>query len=123
MFVLLFSTLAFGDEAVRVDPDVLPADWILDLVLYLVSIPTVGPALKTAFEWVAALSVITTVLCGAAIVTLKTLSPLLTKLGLDEKAKLIEEKGAKVIYWLKFVSLFNAKAPTKTAGQIVADKK
>jgi hypothetical protein len=123
MFILLFSTLAFADEAVRVDPDILPPIWILDLMMWLNSIPTVGPVLKLIVEWAGALAVISTTLCGAAILSLKALNELLPKFGLADKAKLIDAKSQKVIYWLKYVSLFNAKLPSKTAGQIVAEKK
>jgi hypothetical protein len=122
MFVLLLSTIAMGDEAVRVDRDLLPPDWMLDVVIYLNSLPGIGPALKTIFEWIAALSVITTRLCATAILTLRTLAPLLRSTGLINAAVLVETHGPKVVYWLKYVSLFNAKK-SKTAGEIVAEKK
>lgn len=118
---LLFASVGFAEEAVRVDPDILPPLWILDLVMILNDIPTIGPILKTIFEWTAALAVITTALCGAAILSLKTLSAVLPKMGLADKAAELEKKSAKIIYALKYVSLFNAKG--KTAGEILAEKK
>jgi hypothetical protein len=113
MFVLLLTSVGMADEAVRVDPDILPATWILDLVIMLNDIPTVGPWLKTVFEWAAALAIVSTALCGAAIASLKALNAVAPKLGLEAKAKLIDEKSAKVIYWLKYVSLFNASKTEK----------
>lgn len=121
-FILLLASVGMADEAIRIDPDILPPLWILDLVIFLNDIPTVGPILKSVFEWAAALAVVSTALCGAAIVSLKALSPLLLKFGLTDKAAALEKNSAKVIYWLKYISLFNATKP-KTAGQIVAEKK
>ncbi len=87
--------------------------WFQDLLTYLREVPAIGPWVSWAFEWASALSVVVTAFAGATIVSLKALSKVLKGAKLLELAVKVELWAAPVIYWLKYVTVFNAQKEDK----------
>ena len=102
------ATLAPDPDWVPVDPIFVPPEWFESFLLMLKSLPTIGPVIVKASQWFGVLVTVTTSLTVAVISLVNGAAAIANKLGKPEISKKIEEKAAKIIYWLKYVSAFNA---------------
>lgn len=102
LLVSLFPMIAFAEE-----PQVPEAlGWLLGL---LSGIPSVGPYIMVGAQWAGALVLALTALSGAMMGLAAALELALHKMGYQEKAEKIKGMLDKVIYYLKYLSMFNAK--------------
>lgn len=90
-----------------------PADWIKTAIVFVYQIPYVGPVVLLIFKWITALLTIVTGLCGFLLISFKALSGVLSTVKLVEWAQAVTDfkDNSKVMYWLKYISAFNAPAP------------
>lgn len=113
LFALLFFTeVALAQAAI--DPIFIPPSWLQDLLLAVKSLPIVGPYVVEFFKWIGVVSVILTSLCASILTILKALSGALKLAKLDELAAKVEAfQSSKIIFWLKYLSNFNAQKAVK----------
>lgn len=86
-----------------------PPSWLQTVVLSVKSMPLVGPYVVMGLQWLGVLLSILTALCAFALAVLKALSTVLSAAQMAEialKIKALEK--SKVMYWLKYLSAFNA---------------
>lgn len=95
-----------------------PPTWAQDLMVDAESLPIVGPIISKILLYLGIFCSILTVLACAVLSVLNILMKSLQLSGLaNAAAAVLNFKNGKIMYWLKFFSMFNAKAPapTKTA--------
>ncbi len=105
--LLLFPVLALADDV----PNVLPPDIIVQLLTFLQSVPYVGPVLVVALKWVAIVAPIMTALslCVQAVLAIPEVAARFS--GAHELGDKIKYWSDKVVYWLSYFSIRNAKKP------------
>jgi hypothetical protein len=92
-----------------------PPVWAEQLIVAAEKLPLVGPYVAKALLYLGILSSILTVLVAAILTVLNTLMGSFNLAGLTQAAAWLSKfKDGKVMYWLKFFSVFNAKKPTTT---------
>jgi hypothetical protein len=101
----MFSIPAYA-EIVAAPPGM---EWIGMVLQFLMSVPYVGPILVKILEILSLVSVGMTALSAGVAAFIKGSEGILKLAGAHEKAKMIAEKGEKLLYWLKYFSMFNAK--------------
>lgn len=101
----MFSIPAYA-ELVAAPPGM---EWIGMVLQFLMSVPYVGPILVKALEIMSLISVGMTALSAGLAAFIKGSEGILKLAGAHEKAKWISEKGEKILYWFKYLSMFNAK--------------
>lgn len=122
--ILLFAVVLIGEVALAqdvvmapipiIDPIFIPPSWLQDLMLVIKGLPIVGPYVVEAIKWVGVATVIISALTGAVLTVLKALQGALNLAKLEDialKVKAIE--NSKVIFWLKYLSNFNAQKAVK----------
>lgn len=104
------STPVVPTASVVVAEPAAPPAWAQDLIVTAESLPVVGPILSKALLYLGILSSILTVMVGALITVLNTLMGALNLAGLVRIASALAAfRDGRVMYWLKFFSLFNAR--------------
>ena len=91
------------------DESLVPPTWLQDVIVAVKGFPVVGPYLVMLLQWLGVLSAILTALCAFLLISVKAVNNVLNLMKLTEFAAKIAafEKG-KVMYWLKYLSMFNA---------------
>ncbi len=106
-FIFLFPVFAFAQSAVQVDALIAPPEWLASVILFLKSVPYVGPALVVAFKWAGILSGAMTAISLAAISFLRIPELAARWAGAKDLADKIDAVAKKVLPWLKYLSMFN----------------
>jgi hypothetical protein len=89
-----------------------PPVWAQDLLMTAEKLPVVGPILAKVLLWAGIIAGILTTLTGAVLGVVNTLMGVSNASGLTGlAAALANFRNGKVMYWLKFFSLFNAQKP------------
>jgi hypothetical protein len=98
--------------AVAVAEPSAPPQWAQDIIVVAEKLPLVGPIVAKVMLWAGILSGILTTLVGAVLGILQLLLGVFNLTGLVNAAAWIAAfRDGKVMYWLKFFSMFNAKKP------------
>ena len=84
-------------------------EWLGMILQFLLGVPKVGAILVKLLEIMSIVSVGMTALAAAFQAFIKGSEGIAKLAGASEKAKMIAEKGDKVLYWIKYFSMFNAK--------------
>lgn len=115
LVVLVFFTWqVVASEVIPVDPTFAPPAWLQDVLLFLKSMPVVGPYLTEALKWLGVISAVLTTLTAALLSVIKVLTTVLTYAKLPEMAAKLEAfQNSKFIFWLKYFSMFNAQKAIK----------
>lgn len=106
------SGQAPSSPTVAVSEPSAPPQWAQDLMVTAEKLPIVGPFIAKGLLYLGILSAILTSLTTAILMVLNTLLGLFTWAGfVNASAAIAGFRDGKVMYWLKFFSLFNAKKP------------
>lgn len=91
------------------DEVLVPPAWLQTVIVSIKSMPLVGPYVVIGLQWLGVLLSILTALCAFALAVLKALSVVLNAAQMAELALKIKAlEKSKVMYWLKYLSAFNA---------------
>lgn len=113
---------AFADTTITVAA-LAPPSWLGGLLLTLQGLPVVGPYLVIAFQWIAIVSAIFTVL-SIAVQAIFSLPEVTARFaGAPALADKIKNVSDKIVYWLKFFSIRNAQTPIPAASVNALAKK
>lgn len=107
VLIMSFSVLASDTQsasAIAISPEL-----INSLMLFLYSIPKVGPLLTTILSWIGLIASVFTALSVCATTILKIPQLMAIYSGADDLAKKIDEISKKVKFYLDYLSVFNAK--------------
>lgn len=87
-----------------------PPEWAQELIVSAENLPVVGPVISKALVYLGILSSILTMTVGFLLAVLNVVMGVVNLAGLaDVSTKLAAFRDGKVMYWLKFFSLFNAR--------------
>lgn len=116
--VLLVCVVAFGQEAAQVVQEavaVQPAPvqevpaWLDKIISILQGIPVIGPVVTEILKYLGVFAVITTSLTAFLMTALRALVSVFNLAKLVELASKVKAfEDSKVMYYLKYLSLFNA---------------
>ncbi len=105
--------LPAGDVAVA-EPAA-PPQWAENLLVSVQKLPVIGPIITKIMVWLGIVSAILTSLIAFLLTALSALSGVLNIAGLAQAADKIQLfKNGKIMYWLKYLSMFNAKKPEQS---------
>jgi hypothetical protein len=110
VFIML-SVSAFAQD--QVPAEALPPEWIGGILIWLKSIPTVGPILVEVLKWVSVLATVFTVIATTASTLLKIPEIAARISGAEKLADGIKAFHDKVMPWLKYLSVYNVQAAKK----------
>lgn len=120
VFCITFAAaLALGQEAAELVPALVPVDptlneipqWLMQLIMMGDQIPVVGPYIVKGMQWLGLIASVTTTVCACLITILKLIEGVANVANLKPVAdKLQEFQNGRIMYYLKFVSLFNARS-------------
>lgn len=85
-----------------------PPTWVIEVLTWIQSMPTVGPFVVKILAWIATIAMVATILCTAVMGILKTLSAGFGLAKLGAVAAQIDGFYEKVVPYLKFFSIYNA---------------
>lgn len=109
--ILLVGTIALAQDSSYLNADVveLPPEWLVNLLQMLNGLPVVGPYLTVAVQWLGVIVTVLTSFTAAMLVSVRAISSILNVAGLVSFADKLKafEKG-KILYWMKYFSMFNA---------------
>lgn len=99
-------------EIVSVAAPAAPPQWAQDLIVKAQGFPLIGPYVTKVMVWAGILSSILTALVVCLLGILNALMGVLHLSGLAGLAMGVESfKNGKFMYWLSYLSMFNAKKP------------
>lgn len=102
-------------ETVQVAEPAAPPKWVEQLIMTAQDLPVIGPIVTKAVLYLGIISSILTALIACLLTVLNALSGIASLTGLASFAAKIQVfKNSKIMYWLKYISMFNAK---KNANQ------
>lgn len=112
--VLLLASFGFAQDAAYLNADAVqaPPEWLVNMLQSLHDLPIVGPFMAKAVQWLGVIVTIITSFVGFVWVSIRALSTVLNVAGLlafADKLKAFEQ--GKIMYYLKYFSMFNAKKP------------
>lgn len=107
------SFFALADDSLANHPELLPPLWVESVILWLQTIPTVGPVVVQILKWVSVVSVVMTAASAFAQTVLMIPEIAARFAGAPELASKIKVISEKILYWLKMFSVFNARKPPK----------
>jgi hypothetical protein len=112
MMLMLVTSLAFGQD---MPSEALPPVWIGDVLVWLKSVPHVGPILVEVLKWISVLGTIFTVVATAATAILKVPEIAARIAGADAFADKLKKLHDKIMPWLRYLSIYNQQkiAPKK----------
>lgn len=97
---------------VAVSAPAAPPAWAQDLMTDAGSLPVIGPVLNKALMYVGILGSILTMLAAFLLGSLTALEGVFSWSGLMSAATAVANfKNGKIMYWIQFFSMFNAKKP------------
>jgi hypothetical protein len=110
--------LTAADPVVVKDTSAAPPIWMQDVLVSIKKLPMVGPLVVKVLNWLGVLCSILTALAAFVMVVLKALTGVLNVAQLTElSAKVQAFQDGKILYWLKYLSMFNAQKPDAPADQ------
>ena len=105
---------AMPEEAPVVQPSVTEApEWLVKALELVSSVPVVGSVVVEVAKWLGVISSILTILVTGILGILRVLALVLPAVKLANLVALVVAlENSKVMYWLKFFSLYNAQKKT-----------
>lgn len=98
------------------DDSAAPPTWMQDVLVSIKKLPMIGPIVVKALNWVGVLCSILTALAAFLMVALKALSSVMNLAqATDLAAKVQGFQDGKIMYYLKYLSMFNAQKPDASA--------
>lgn len=104
MILMMIASMAFGQD---VPAEAMPPEWIGFILVWLKSIPSVGPVLIEVLKWISVIGTVFTVLATAISAVLKVPEIALRISGAEEIAGKIKAFHDKVMPWFKYLSIYN----------------
>lgn len=93
-----------------------PPEWAQEIIVAAEKLPVIGPVVSKALLWCGILAGILTTLTAALLTVISTLMGVANLSGLVRVATALTAfRDGKVMYWLKFFSMFNAKKQNETS--------
>jgi hypothetical protein len=108
-FVFTTSQFAFAADPTPTNPILAQPDWVIGLLAWVETLPKVGPFLLVVFHWVGAISAVFTALSIFAQTVLAIPEVVARFSGAPKLADDIKSWSDKIVFWLKFFSIRNAK--------------
>lgn len=106
-------------ENVSVAAPAAPPQWAADLIVTISKLPVVGPLVSKAMLYAGIISSILTAIVACMIGVVSALSGAFNLAGLmGFVAKLEAFKSGKIMYWLSYLSMFNAKKPDADSAKV-----
>lgn len=104
-----------GEPAkVAVSKAAAPPAWAQDLIVLLEKIPVVGPFIAKTVLYLGIVSATLTTIVGTLLTILNSIMALLTFFERPDVASIVARfRDGKIMYWLRFFSIFNAKKPAR----------
>ncbi len=97
---------------VAVEEPAAPPKWVADVIVSAQKLPIIGPIVSKVILYAGVLSSILTALFAAFFTILSALSGVLNLAGLQKIADAVQAfKKGKIMYYLAYLSMFNAKKP------------
>lgn len=97
-------------SATTIDPSLLPPPWLEKTMTTVSSMPVVGPYVVEVLKWLGVISSVLTALVTALLGVLMALQKVLQIAKLADLALKVEAfMSGPIMYWLKFLSVYNAK--------------
>lgn len=97
-----------------VEADYKPPEWLQKTLNTIDDVPVVGPYLVKFLEWVSVIGTMLTALVTFLLVCLKALARVVSIAKLERVALLLSSfEKSKLLYWMKYFSLYNAKKEEK----------
>jgi hypothetical protein len=106
----LFMGTAYAQDLPQ---EALPPEWIGGLLVWLKSVPTVGPIIVEVLKWVSVVVTVLTVLSTCIQAILKIPEIGLRISGATKLADSIKKVSDKIMPWLKYFSAYNVQAVKK----------
>jgi hypothetical protein len=95
--------------AVVPTPKAQPPEWVVNALTALESLPTVGPIISKVVQYLAILGSLMTLLAGFVMGMIKLVGPLVAVGEGDSAAAKVQSwMDSSLVYWLKYISFFNA---------------
>lgn len=108
------QTQVFPQPLMVKDEILVPPNWLQDMIITIKKLPVIGPVLTVALQWLGVIATILTALVAFLLVSIRALTTVLTSLKLVELAeKIVTFQNSKIVYWLKYISMFNAQKPVE----------
>lgn len=96
--------------AVAVAEPSAPPQWAQELIVVAEKLPVVGPFVAKALLWTGIISGILTTIVGALVACIQLLLGVFNVAGFVSAGNaLVAFRDGKIMYWLKYFSMFNAK--------------
>ena len=115
-----------GTTTVTMPEALAPPEWATDVLNVVNKLPVVGPIVEKVVMYVGILGSLMTALVAFLLAVSEAIQQVTHSSGLVELAAKIQAfQDGKIMYYLKMLSLFNAKAPpvpTTQLAEAVADK-
>lgn len=123
MFILVaFSLNSFAQTApiapiepmpsISVPESAAPPQWAQDLIVKVQSLPVIGPVITKIMVYAGILGSILTAFVAFILTALSALSGIAGIAGLDKIQAAVQAfKSGKIMYWITYLSMFNAKKP------------
>lgn len=105
--VLILATMSFCAFAQDLPAEALPPEWLGGVLVWLQSVPKVGPIIVQILKWTSVIVTVFTALSVAAQAILKIPEIGLRIAGASELADKIKKVSDKILPWLKYLSAFN----------------
>lgn len=110
-------------ETVQVAEPAAPPKWAEQLIVTSQELPVIGPIVTKGLLYLGMVSSILTALIACLLTVLNALSGIASLTGLANFAAKVQIfKNGKVMYWLKYISMFNAKK-NATPNAVVEEQK
>lgn len=94
--------------ALAASPEVIsPPDWLVGILLFIQSIPAVGPLLVKVSMWAGVVASVMSALSVAVQGVLSGLSGIAGWAGLSDLSEKIKGISDKILPWLQYLSMFN----------------
>lgn len=112
---MFIAAVCVGQEAAPVVAAAAPSpaeapEWLVKALELVSSVPVVGPIVVEVAKWLGVLSSVLTILVTAILGIIRALGVVLPAIKLaDLAAKVLAFENSKVMYWLKLLSMYNAK--------------
>lgn len=91
------------------DEILVPPTWVQDTLIMVKNLPVVGPIITKLLQWVGVAVTILTALVAFLLTSIRALSTVMTFAGLAIASKKVKDfETSKIMYWLKYFSMFNA---------------
>ena len=111
------------DPVMVKDVSVAPPNWMQDVMVSIKSLPMVGPIAVKVLNWLGVLVSILTALSAFMMIAIQALSSVMNVAQLSDLASKIKGfQDGKLMYYLKYLSMFNAQKPAQVEPSIVLEK-